>query len=45
MPEPDAKHLARAKIIALAFARTAEYHRKTSLLAGVVALCACGLAW
>jgi hypothetical protein len=40
----DLEPEARARIIARAFARTAERHRKTALLAAVIALGCCALA-
>lgn len=41
----DPAHLTRARVIAQAFARTADHHRKTALFAGLIALAACGLAF
>lgn len=41
----DPAFVARARVIARAFARTAEHHRRTALIAGVIALGGCVLAF
>jgi hypothetical protein len=44
-PGLDAEFLTRARLIAQALSRTAEHHRRSALLAGVIALGGCLLAF